>query len=117
MPRTSLLTSLQGDKLYIGTATGNIHIYDLNEGTDTGAFVFTRVHPRLPSSARVRRSDEGATPTATLVGTKTGISRRAIDQLGYIKDVNSLVVLSGSRLSYLLGCAHSSILVSFQKRS
>ncbi|KAH0832903.1 hypothetical protein J3R83DRAFT_11855 [Lanmaoa asiatica] len=61
---------VQGNRLYIGTATGNIHTYDLNEGTDAG------------------------NPTATPVETKTGISRKAIDQLGYIKDINSLVVLS-----------------------
>ncbi|KAF8127072.1 hypothetical protein EV363DRAFT_1518382 [Boletus edulis] len=64
---------VQGDRLYVGTATGNIHIYDLSEGTDTA---------------------DGVNPTATLVETKTGISRKAIDQLGYIKDINSLVVLS-----------------------
>ena len=32
---------------------------------------------------------------ATLVETKKGLSRRAIDQLGYIKDINSIVLLSG----------------------
>ena len=37
-----LLTGLQGDRLYIGTAAGNIHIYNLNEGTDAGLFVFSR---------------------------------------------------------------------------
>ena len=46
------------------------------------------------------RSAEGVNPTATLLETKTGISRKAIDQLGYIKGLNSLVVLSGSRVSY-----------------
>ena len=33
---------------------------------------------------------------ATLVETKKALTRRAIEQLGYIKDINSLVVLSGS---------------------
>ena len=37
-----LLTGFQGDRLYIGTATGNIHIYNLNEGTDAGVSVFSR---------------------------------------------------------------------------
>jgi hypothetical protein len=31
----------------------------------------------------------------TLVDTKKALSRRPIDQLGYIKDIDSLVVLSG----------------------
>lgn len=33
---------------------------------------------------------------STLVDTKKGLSRRPIDQLGYIKDINSLVSLSGT---------------------
>jgi len=33
---------------------------------------------------------------STLVDTKKGLSRRSIDQLGYIKDINSLVSLSGT---------------------
>ncbi|KAF9236310.1 hypothetical protein BU15DRAFT_89236 [Melanogaster broomeanus] len=63
----------QGDRLYIGTAAGNVHIYDLHDETS-----------------------EDASPTMTLVETKQAISRKAIDQLGYIKDINSLVVLSES---------------------
>ena len=89
----TLLTGFQGDRLYIGTATGNIHIYDLNEGTNAGAFMFFR-----PSITDVR-SAEGVNPAATPVEIKTGISRKAIEQLGYIKDINSLIVLSGSSLS------------------
>ncbi|KAF9223920.1 hypothetical protein BS17DRAFT_781417 [Gyrodon lividus] len=59
----------QGHRLYIGTATGNIHIYDLHDGS----------------------SEE-----MTFVEIRKAISRKAIDQLGYIKDINSLVVLSDS---------------------
>lgn len=60
----------EGERLYVGTATGNLHIYDLHCDPPDG--------------------DEHA----TLVETKKGLSRRAIDQLGYIKDINSIVVLS-----------------------
>lgn len=106
-----LLTGFQGDRLYIGTATGNIHIYDLNEGTDAGAFMSS-----CPCVLTFDRSAEGVNPTATPVEIKTGISRKAIEQLGYIKDINSLVVLSGSSL--LPACfAHPSILMSSQKLS
>ncbi|KIJ07903.1 hypothetical protein PAXINDRAFT_164538 [Paxillus involutus ATCC 200175] len=64
---------VQGDRLYIGTATGNIHIYDLHDGIDSSS-----------------------NPTMRFVEVKKAISRKAIDQLGYIKDINSLVVLSES---------------------
>jgi tetratricopeptide (TPR) repeat protein len=57
----------QGDKLYVGTATGSLFIYEYNELSENGS---------------------------TLVDTKKGLSRRSIDQLGYIKDINSLVSLS-----------------------
>ncbi|KAI6042930.1 vacuolar sorting protein 39 domain 1-domain-containing protein [Pisolithus marmoratus] len=59
----------QGERLYIGTSTGNLHIYDL-----TGS-----ANPNEQSK---------------LVETKKGLSRRAIDQLGHVKDINSLVLLS-----------------------
>lgn len=59
----------QGERLYIGTSTGNLHIYDLNASANP---------------------DE----RSVLVETKKGLSRRAIDQLGYIRDINSLVLLS-----------------------
>lgn len=58
---------VQGDKLYIGTATGSLFIYEYNEFSENAS---------------------------TLVDTKKGLSRRPIDQLGYIKDINSLVSLS-----------------------
>ncbi|KAJ3573523.1 hypothetical protein NP233_g2376 [Leucocoprinus birnbaumii] len=62
-----------GDRLYVGTSTGNLHIYEVTT---------TR--------------DESGTEeqTATLLETKKSLVRRAIDQLGYIKEINSLVVLS-----------------------
>ncbi|KAG1770992.1 vacuolar sorting protein 39 domain 1-domain-containing protein [Suillus occidentalis] len=60
---------VQGDKLYVGTATGSLFIYEYNELSEN---------------------------RSTLVDTKKGLSRRPIDQLGYIKDVNSLLSLSES---------------------
>lgn len=45
MHRTPLLTGFQGDRLYIGTAIGNIHTYDLSEGSDAGAFILSPMHP------------------------------------------------------------------------
>ncbi|KAG2140140.1 hypothetical protein DEU56DRAFT_798886 [Suillus clintonianus] len=60
---------VQGDRLYVGTATGSLFIYEYNELSENGS---------------------------TLVDTKKGLSRRPIDQLGYIKDINSLVSLSES---------------------
>lgn len=37
-------------------------------------------------------------PKAKLQKTKKGIARRPIDQLGYIEDTNTLVVLSGESI-------------------
>ncbi|KAH7913588.1 hypothetical protein BJ138DRAFT_1177962 [Hygrophoropsis aurantiaca] len=59
---------VQGDRLYVGSGSGNLHIYTLND----------------PNSEN----------TAQLVETKKALSRRGIDQLGYVKDINALVVLS-----------------------
>lgn len=39
-------------------------------------------------------------PKAKLQKTKKGIARRPIDQLGYIEDTNTLVVLSGNFEQY-----------------
>ena len=41
----------------------------------------------------------GSDTTATLVETRKGLTRKSIEQLGYIKDINSLVVLSGPFVS------------------
>ncbi|KAF9815620.1 hypothetical protein IEO21_04480 [Rhodonia placenta] len=64
-----------GDRLYIGTATGSLSVYELNV---SGLVV------------------DAGEPQATLVDTRKALSRRAIEQLGFIKDVNSLVVLADS---------------------
>jgi len=59
-----------GDRLYLGTSIGNLHIYGLDV-----------------------ESDQGEEPE--LVEVKKGLGKRAIEQLGFIKDINSLVLLSG----------------------
>ncbi|KAF9026027.1 hypothetical protein BDZ89DRAFT_1135054 [Hymenopellis radicata] len=55
---------VQGDRLYFGSALGNLHIYGV--GADDN----------------------------TLVEIKKGLARRSIEQLGFIRDINSLVLLS-----------------------
>ncbi|KAG6916169.1 hypothetical protein DXG01_008142 [Tephrocybe rancida] len=64
--------AVQGDRLYVGTSTGNLHIYSVEEQNDGG---------------------EVAT---TLVEVKKALVRRSIEQLGFVKhmDLNLLVVLS-----------------------
>ncbi|EIN04044.1 hypothetical protein PUNSTDRAFT_93504 [Punctularia strigosozonata HHB-11173 SS5] len=57
---------IQGDRLYIGTSTGNLHIYSVDGRS------------------------------ATLLEVKQNLFRRAIEQLGFVKEINSLVVLSES---------------------
>ncbi|KAG9004579.1 Vacuolar morphogenesis protein 6 [Tulasnella sp. JGI-2019a] len=63
------------DRLYIGTATGSLNVYSLTKDTD------------------------GQIIQATFEDVKKGLTRRAIEQLGYIKAVNSLVVLSGETVT------------------
>ncbi|KAG8887443.1 Vacuolar morphogenesis protein 6 [Tulasnella sp. 332] len=63
------------DRLYIGTATGSLNVYSLS------------------------RDQDGQILQATFEDVKKGLTRRAIDQLGYIKDVNSLAVLSGETVT------------------
>ena len=61
------------DRLYLGSSTGSLHIYNLNEVIPV----------------------DGSEHSVELVEVKKTLVRRSIEQLGFIKDVNSLVVLSG----------------------
>ncbi|KAJ6577458.1 hypothetical protein B0H19DRAFT_1120042 [Mycena capillaripes] len=67
--------SVQGDRLYVGTATGSLNIYGIDD-----------------------KVEEGEEPV-TLVETKKGLARKAVEQIGFIKDINSLVVLSESTVT------------------
>ncbi|KAJ7645378.1 hypothetical protein B0H17DRAFT_450082 [Mycena rosella] len=64
-----------GDRLYVGTTTGTLHIYGIDDNTEEGE------------------------ETVTLVETKKGLARKTIDQIGFIKDINSLVLLSESTVT------------------
>ncbi|KAJ7123344.1 vacuolar sorting protein 39 domain 2-domain-containing protein [Mycena filopes] len=65
--------TVQGDRLYVGTATGTLHIYSID--------------------------DTDGEETVTLVESKKGLARKAIEQIGFIRDINSLVVLSESTVT------------------
>ncbi|GBE87785.1 Vacuolar morphogenesis protein [Sparassis crispa] len=65
--RAEALT-VQGDRLYVGTSTGNLHIYTLSAAGEEAQFLET----------------------------KKALSRRAIEHMGFLKDVNSLAVLTDS---------------------
>ncbi|KAG9103535.1 Vacuolar morphogenesis protein 6 [Ceratobasidium sp. 370] len=60
-----------GDKLFLGTNYGTLYVYD------------------------VEREEGNDEPKLTLKETKKGFVKRQTDQLGVLKDVSSLVVLSG----------------------
>ncbi|KAK7032798.1 rab guanyl-nucleotide exchange factor [Favolaschia claudopus] len=66
---------VQGDRLYVGTGTGNLNIYGIDDNVEDGE------------------------ETVSLVEVKKSLTRRAIEQIGFIKDINSLVVLSESTVS------------------
>ncbi|KAJ6570100.1 hypothetical protein DFH09DRAFT_1465283 [Mycena vulgaris] len=59
-----------GDRLYVGTSTGNLSIYGIDDNTEEGEEI------------------------VTLVETKRGLARKAIEQIGFIKDINSLVLVT-----------------------
>ncbi|KAH9998803.1 hypothetical protein BJV74DRAFT_883060 [Russula compacta] len=67
--------SFQGDRLYIGTANGNLSVYSVVSPADGKGY------------------------TVTHLETKRNFTRRAIDQLGLVKEINSLVVLSQSQVT------------------
>lgn len=79
--------TVQGERLYIGTSTGSLLIYEL--GDDTGAS--RKLHALLQVT---HISLDGS--SGRLLDTRKGVARRAIEQLGYVKDINSLVVLAGT---------------------
>lgn len=61
--------ALKDDRLYLGTATGNLHVYS-------------------------REASGSHEPQLNLVEVRKNLTRRSIEQLGFIKDINSLVILS-----------------------
>ncbi|KAH9945272.1 uncharacterized protein BXZ73DRAFT_86791 [Epithele typhae] len=63
--------AVQGDKLFVGTSIGNLYVYSFGEGGGP----------------------------AELADTKKSLCRRSIDQISYVKDVNSLVILSETLLT------------------
>ncbi|CDZ96570.1 Vacuolar assembly/sorting proteins VPS39/VAM6/VPS3 [Phaffia rhodozyma] len=65
----------QGEKLFVAHGSGSLSVYEIDQQTDESE------------------------PKATLVETKKGLSRRAIDRLGFIREINSLVVLSDGVVS------------------
>ncbi|XP_006455342.1 hypothetical protein AGABI2DRAFT_187742 [Agaricus bisporus var. bisporus H97] len=60
-----------GDRLYVGTSNGNLLIYEVTNAP----------------------GEDGGT-SIKLMDTKKGLVRRAIDQLGFVREINSLIVLS-----------------------
>ncbi|KAJ9122804.1 hypothetical protein QFC24_004235 [Naganishia onofrii] len=66
-----------GQKIYVACNGGILQVYELQYAQDA----------------------DSSAPKAKLVKTKKGVSRRQIDQLGYIEDTNTLVVLSESQIT------------------
>ncbi|KAI5122751.1 hypothetical protein M0805_009834 [Coniferiporia weirii] len=64
---------VQGDRLFIGTGLGNLHVYSVDQ-------------------------DEDYNYKASLVTTKS-LSKKPIECVGYIKDINSVVALSDSSVT------------------
>ncbi|KAH7097488.1 hypothetical protein BKA62DRAFT_716172 [Auriculariales sp. MPI-PUGE-AT-0066] len=63
--------TVHGDHLYIGTSTGNLHVYTLDD------------HPENADKV-----------VAQPVEVKKAFTRKAIERMAFLRDINSLVVLS-----------------------
>jgi hypothetical protein len=92
-----LIRLLTGNKLYVASGAGNLSVYRIDEGP--GKFSFRSWAPILALTIGPARIDDGSAYKATLLEIKKAASRRAIEQLGFIKELDTLVVLSGSSLS------------------
>ncbi|KAI0833228.1 hypothetical protein BC628DRAFT_1342704 [Trametes gibbosa] len=64
--------TVQGDRLYIGTSTGNLHVYAFGDTPDHAT---------------------------EFVETKKALCRRSIEQVVFVKDVNSLAILSEAQVT------------------
>lgn len=85
---------LSGDKLYIGTAIGNLHIYVLHNG-ESSTLLETIPLCRFGVSNSLSETGDGER-RAELLETKKALSRRAIEHLGFVQDISSLAVLTGT---------------------
>ncbi|GAA6019853.1 hypothetical protein JCM11491_004841 [Sporobolomyces phaffii] len=75
-PVTAVL--LHADRIMLGTDKGTVLVFDLSNA-----------------------STSSAPPAATLVSRHPGLSKKSIDQLGVVKELNALVCLSGGDLTLL----------------
>jgi hypothetical protein len=79
-----------GEILYLGTSTGTLNAYAITPGRLC-----------LSETCRIHQLTihlDGESFTTQQLESKPNFTRRPIEQLGYIRDVNSLVTLSGSSL-------------------
>ncbi len=74
--------------MYFGSSTGNLHVYG------AGKVLFILCLSVINGNVSIGEGSDDL----SLVEVKKGLVKRSIDQLGFIKDVNSLVVLSGASL-------------------
>lgn len=88
--------ALSGGKLYLGTAVGNLHVYNVNIAS--GMLLYQHMR-----HASLNIGVDG-TPLEAELEVKKNLGRKPIEQLEYISDITSLAVLSGV-------CARSQFLV------
>lgn len=82
------------DRLYLGSSVGSLHIYSLKQ--QQGEYPTVRVRTAFLTLFPDEPGNGQPSHTSfELEEVRKGVARRSIEQLGFIKDVNSLVVLSG----------------------
>lgn len=86
----------QGNRLFVASAAGTLRVYRIEDSSGGGSAT--------------------TTTSAVLVETKKAFTRRAIDQLGFIRDINALVVLSDSTISLYDATSLALLTTLFQTR-
>lgn len=79
-----------GETIYVA-AGGALQVYEIQYPQDGQSGPFGRERYVADGKSTVGSS----VPKARLIRTKKAIARRPVDQLGWIEDTNTLVVLSG----------------------
>ncbi|KAI9143816.1 hypothetical protein BKA69DRAFT_1059179 [Paraphysoderma sedebokerense] len=82
LPVSAILIAPHGDRLFVGSASGSLLVYELIESWDVSS-------GQSPNAKNLP-------PSISLVETKRNLFRKSIDSLSIIKELNTLVILADS---------------------
>lgn len=96
-------TGPTANRVILGTEKGALLVFDLSAASTSSG-----EEPNNCSKCLSADPVVAAPPAATLVSRHDGFSKKPIDQLGVIKELNALVCLSGESHYYCVGTPRSS---------